>query len=52
MAANTPAPNFAWKVFPALICGNAVVLKPAEDTPISADWMARVLMKRACRRAC
>lgn len=44
-AANTPAPNFAWKVFPALICGNAVVLKPAEDTPISADWMARVLIE-------
>jgi aldehyde dehydrogenase (NAD+) len=44
-AANTPAPNFAWKVFPALICGNTVVLKPAEDTPVSADWMARVLIE-------
>ncbi len=44
-AANTPAPNFAWKVFPALICGNALVLKPAEDTPISADWLARVLIE-------
>lgn len=44
-AANTPAPNFAWKVFPALICGNAVVLKPSEETPISADWMARVLIE-------
>jgi aldehyde dehydrogenase (NAD+) len=41
-AANTPAPNFAWKVFPALICGNAVVLKPAEDTPASAWFMARL----------
>jgi alpha-ketoglutaric semialdehyde dehydrogenase len=44
-AANTPAPNFAWKVFPALICGNAIVLKPAEDTPLSADWMARALIE-------
>lgn len=44
-AANTPAPNFAWKVFPALICGNAVVLKPSEDTPISADFMARALIE-------
>ncbi len=44
-AANTPAPNFAWKVFPALICGNAVVLKPAEDTPLSADWMGRALIE-------
>jgi len=42
IAANTPAPNFAWKVFPALICGNAVVLKAAEDTPISAWFMARI----------
>ncbi len=42
IAANTPAPNFAWKVFPALICGNGVVLKPAEDTPASAWWMAKV----------
>lgn len=42
VAANTPAPNFAWKVFPALICGNGVVLKPAEDTPASAWLMARV----------
>ncbi len=41
-AANTPAPNFAWKVFPALICGNGVVLKPAEDTPASAWFMAKV----------
>ena len=42
VAANTPAPNFAWKVFPALICGNGVVLKPAEDTPGSAWLMARL----------
>ncbi len=44
-AANTPAPNFAWKVFPALICGNAVVLKPSEDTPLSAIWMAQALIE-------
>jgi aldehyde dehydrogenase (NAD+) len=43
IAANTPAPNFAWKVFPALICGNGVVLKSAEDTPVSAWFMARVI---------
>ena len=42
IAANTPAPNFAWKVFPALICGNAVVLKTAEDTPISSWLMAKI----------
>jgi acyl-CoA reductase-like NAD-dependent aldehyde dehydrogenase len=31
--ANTPIANIAWKVFPALICGNTVVLKAAEDSP-------------------
>jgi aldehyde dehydrogenase (NAD+) len=38
VAANTPIANVAWKVFPALICGNAVVLKAAEDTPATA-WI-------------
>jgi acyl-CoA reductase-like NAD-dependent aldehyde dehydrogenase len=42
IAANTPAPNFAWKVFPALICGNGVVLKTAEDTPISSWFLTRL----------
>ena len=34
IAANTPIANVAWKVFPALICGNAAMLKAAEDTPL------------------
>jgi aldehyde dehydrogenase (NAD+) len=38
IAANTPIANVAWKVFPALICGNAAVLKAAEDTPATA-WI-------------
>ncbi len=46
IAANTPAPNFAWKVFPALICGNGVVLKTAEDTPISS-WFLGALAEEA-----
>jgi alpha-ketoglutaric semialdehyde dehydrogenase len=33
IAANTPAANVAWKSFPALVCGNGVVLKAPEDTP-------------------
>jgi aldehyde dehydrogenase (NAD+) len=36
IAANTPIANVAWKVFPALLCGNTVVLKAAEDTPATA----------------
>ncbi len=39
---NTPMPNIAWKVFPALLCGNAAVLKPSEDTPLSAWLFARL----------
>jgi len=38
IAANTPIANAAWKIFPALICGNAAVLKAAEDTPATA-WI-------------
>lgn len=38
IAANTPIANVAWKIFPALICGNAAVLKNAEDTPATA-WI-------------
>jgi len=45
IAANTPIANFAWKVFPALICGNAVVLKAAEDTPATAWIMGRIAQK-------
>lgn len=38
IAANTPIANVAWKVFPALVCGNAAVLKAAEDAPATA-WI-------------
>jgi aldehyde dehydrogenase (NAD+) len=33
---NFPMAIATWKMFPALICGNTVVLKPASDTPASA----------------
>jgi aldehyde dehydrogenase (NAD+) len=42
IAANTPIANVAWKVFPALLCGNAAVLKAAEDTPATAWYFARL----------
>jgi alpha-ketoglutaric semialdehyde dehydrogenase len=42
IAANTPIANVAWKVFPALICGNAAVLKAAEDTPATAWIFAKI----------
>jgi aldehyde dehydrogenase (NAD+) len=40
IAANTPIANVAWKVFPALLCGNAAVLKASEDTPATAALFA------------
>jgi aldehyde dehydrogenase (NAD+) len=46
IAANTPIANVAWKVFPALICGNAVILKAAEDTPATA-WLFGAIAKEA-----
>ena len=42
IAANTPIANVAWKIFPALICGNTVVLKAAEDTPATAWIVGRI----------
>ncbi|MBW1981293.1 MAG: aldehyde dehydrogenase [Deltaproteobacteria bacterium] len=42
IAANTPIANVAWKVFPALICGNSAVLKAAEDTPATAWFFGRL----------
>jgi aldehyde dehydrogenase (NAD+) len=36
--ANTPIANVAWKVFPALLCGNTAVLTAAEDAPATA-WL-------------
>jgi alpha-ketoglutaric semialdehyde dehydrogenase len=39
---NTPLPNYAWKVFPAVFCGNASVLKPSEHTPESAAFFGEL----------
>ena len=40
---NTPIANVVWKAFPALLCGNAVVLKAASDTPYTPIWFAKIL---------
>ncbi|MFI7588279.1 aldehyde dehydrogenase family protein [Spongisporangium articulatum] len=39
---NFPMLMLAWKVAPALACGNTVVLKPAETTPLTALLFAEV----------
>lgn len=50
IAANTPIANVAWKVFPALICGNAAVLKAAEDTPLTAQLFAEIAQQAGLPR--
>ncbi len=40
---NFPMAIPSWKIMPALICGNTVVLKPATDTPLSAHNLMKVL---------
>jgi aldehyde dehydrogenase (NAD+) len=40
---NFPLLMAAWKVAPALACGNTVVLKPAETTPLTAMKLAEVI---------
>jgi alpha-ketoglutaric semialdehyde dehydrogenase len=40
---NFPMAIPSWKMMPALVCGNTVVLKPAEDTPLSSYHLVQTL---------
>lgn len=40
---NFPIAVPSWKIFPALICGNTLVWKPAEDTPVLAVEFVKIL---------
>ena len=40
---NFPLLMAAWKIAPALACGNTVVLKPAETTPLTALVLAEII---------
>ncbi|TMD56201.1 MAG: aldehyde dehydrogenase family protein [Chloroflexi bacterium] len=42
---NFPLLMESWKVAPALACGNTVILKPAEETPLSALLLAEILQE-------
>ena len=42
---NLPFLLLTWKVAPALVCGNAVVAKPSEETPSSAALLAQVMQE-------
>ncbi len=42
---NFPMAIPTWKIFPALVCGNTVVFKPAEDTPATAARLVEILLE-------
>jgi aldehyde dehydrogenase (NAD+) len=42
---NFPIAIPSWKLAPALVCGNTVVLKPAEDTPLLAQRFVELLQE-------
>ncbi len=42
---NFPLLMAAWKIAPALACGNTVVLKPAETTPLTVLLLARIVQE-------
>jgi len=44
---NLPLLLLTWKVAPALACGNAVVVKPSEETPATATLLAEVMKESA-----
>ena len=42
---NFPLAIPTWKAFPALVCGNSVILKPAEDVPHTAHVLVEILLE-------
>ena len=42
---NFPMAIPSWKMMPALVCGNTVVLKPAEDTPLSSYHLVDTMVE-------
>ena len=42
---NFPLAIPTWKAFPALLCGNAVILKPAEDVPHTSTVLVEILLE-------
>ncbi len=42
---NFPMAIPTWKIFPALLCGNTVVFKPASDTPATATTLVEILLE-------
>ncbi|MBR8836932.1 MAG: aldehyde dehydrogenase family protein [Stigonema ocellatum SAG 48.90 = DSM 106950] len=42
---NFPVAIPCWKIMPALVCGNTVILKPAEDTPACATKLIQIFQE-------
>jgi len=42
---NFPMAIPTWKIFPALVCGNSVIFKPASDTPLTATALVEILLE-------
>jgi acyl-CoA reductase-like NAD-dependent aldehyde dehydrogenase len=42
---NYPLMLAAWKLAPALACGNTCLLKPAEQTPLTSLWLGQLLLE-------
>jgi acyl-CoA reductase-like NAD-dependent aldehyde dehydrogenase len=42
---NFPMAIPTWKAFPALLCGNSVILKPSEDVPHTATLLVEILLE-------
>jgi aldehyde dehydrogenase (NAD+) len=49
---NFPMAIPSWKILPALVCGNTVVIKPAEDTPLSTYNFVTALTEAGVPRGC
>ena len=47
---NFPMAIPSWKLFPALVCGNTAVIKPAEDTPLSTFNFVQALAEAGVPR--
>ena len=42
---NFPLAIPTWKMFPALVCGNAVIIKPSEDVPHTVHLLVEILLE-------
>jgi len=47
---NFPMAIPSWKILPALVCGNTVVIKPAEDAPLSCLHFVKILAEAGLPR--